>query len=61
MAKTGIQMVKLHIFFLALKINSSLIYCTSVIPDYSKMQWLARAPTFPELEVLVERVQNCLK
>jgi hypothetical protein len=25
------------------------------------MQWLARAPTSSELEVLIERVQNCLK
>ncbi|KAF8817418.1 amidohydrolase [Phlegmacium glaucopus] len=33
----------------------------NVIPDYSKMQWLVRTPTFSELTMLVERVQNCLK
>ncbi|KAJ3513607.1 hypothetical protein NLJ89_g2854 [Agrocybe chaxingu] len=33
----------------------------NVIPDYSKMTWLARAPTYAELGVFVKRVQNCLQ
>ncbi|KAF8159514.1 hypothetical protein B0H34DRAFT_782235 [Crassisporium funariophilum] len=33
----------------------------NVIPDYTKMNWLARAPTSEELIPFVERVQNCLK
>lgn len=31
----------------------------NVIPDYTKMLWLVRAPTFAELEVLRERVKAC--
>ncbi|TFK45850.1 hypothetical protein OE88DRAFT_1715241 [Heliocybe sulcata] len=30
-----------------------------VIPDYTKMLWLVRAPTYAELEVLRERVKAC--
>lgn len=33
----------------------------NIIPDYSKMHWLARAPTSAELGILVKRVQNCLE
>ncbi|THV05540.1 hypothetical protein K435DRAFT_647027 [Dendrothele bispora CBS 962.96] len=33
----------------------------NVIPDYSKMRWIVRAPTWPELEVFVKRVQNCFQ
>lgn len=32
-----------------------------VIPDYSKMKWIARAPTSVEVEALVKRVLNCLR
>ncbi|KAF9482589.1 amidohydrolase [Pholiota conissans] len=33
----------------------------NVIPDYSKMRWIARAPTSEEVEVLVKRVVDCLR
>jgi metal-dependent amidase/aminoacylase/carboxypeptidase family protein len=33
----------------------------NVIPDYSKMRWLARAATSNDLVPFVERVQNCLR
>lgn len=32
----------------------------NVIPDYAKMSWLVRAPTYVELKAFVERVKNCL-
>ncbi|KAM6497089.1 hypothetical protein JOM56_007562 [Amanita muscaria] len=35
-------------------------WSANVIPDYSKMIWIARAPTFADLAPLVERVKNCL-
>ncbi|KDQ54400.1 hypothetical protein JAAARDRAFT_38566 [Jaapia argillacea MUCL 33604] len=33
----------------------------NVIPDYTKMLWLVRAPTWAELEILRERVKACLE
>ncbi|KAF8637629.1 hypothetical protein AX17_002698 [Amanita inopinata Kibby_2008] len=33
----------------------------NVIPDYSKMIWLVRAPTYADLVPLVEKVKNCLQ
>ncbi|KAF5350281.1 hypothetical protein D9758_007803 [Tetrapyrgos nigripes] len=33
----------------------------NVIPDYSKMRWIVRAPTWPELKVFADKVQNCFK
>lgn len=32
-----------------------------VIPDYAKMRWLVRAPTSDEVEVLRDRLLNCIK
>ncbi|PFH51825.1 hypothetical protein AMATHDRAFT_74704 [Amanita thiersii Skay4041] len=31
----------------------------NVIPDYARMRWLVRAPTYAELVPLVERAKNC--
>nr|GAT45709.1 aminoacylase 1-like protein 2 [Mycena chlorophos] len=33
----------------------------NVIPDYAKMQWIARAPNASDLAAFVERVKNCLR
>jgi len=33
----------------------------SVIPDYAKMQWIVRAPTFAQAVTLAQRVENCFK
>ncbi|TFY65870.1 hypothetical protein EVG20_g5218 [Dentipellis fragilis] len=33
----------------------------NVIPDYAKMTWIVRAPTWAEVEVLRDRVINCLE
>ena len=33
----------------------------TVIPDYAKLRYIVRAPTWPELEVLRERVMACFK
>ncbi|KAA1469040.1 amidohydrolase [Dentipellis sp. KUC8613] len=33
----------------------------NVIPDYAKMTWIVRAPTWAEVEVLRDRVVNCLE
>ncbi|KAF9525316.1 hypothetical protein CPB83DRAFT_859614 [Crepidotus variabilis] len=32
----------------------------NVIPDYAKMSWMARAPTYAELASFVDRLRNCL-
>ena len=32
-----------------------------VIPDYAKMHWIVRAPTWKEVEELRDRVINCFK
>ncbi|KAI0701507.1 hypothetical protein BC835DRAFT_1264836 [Cytidiella melzeri] len=34
---------------------------TNVIPDYAKMRWAVRAPTWAELETLRERVVACFR
>jgi len=36
-------------------------WSANVIPDYSKMVWIARAPTYADLAPLVERVKNCFE
>jgi acetylornithine deacetylase/succinyl-diaminopimelate desuccinylase-like protein len=36
-------------------------WAANIIPDYAKMTWIARAPTWAEVEILRERVENCLK
>lgn len=36
-------------------------WAPNVIPDYAKMRWIVRAPTWGELEVLRERVQKCFE
>ncbi|KAF9006077.1 amidohydrolase [Cyathus striatus] len=36
-------------------------WAPNVIPDYSQMRWLVRAPTYRELEAFVERVKNCFE
>lgn len=33
----------------------------NVIPDYSKMRWLVRSPTYTELIPLVKRARNCFE
>ncbi|KAJ8079541.1 hypothetical protein PM082_011128 [Marasmius tenuissimus] len=33
----------------------------NVIPDYAKMKWIVRAPTYAELRVLAEKVLNCFR
>ena len=33
----------------------------SVIPDYAKMRWAVRAPSWAELEILRERVIACFE
>ncbi|KAJ3520990.1 hypothetical protein NMY22_g12501 [Coprinellus aureogranulatus] len=33
----------------------------NVIPDYSKMRWLVRSPTYTELSSLVRRARNCFE
>ncbi|THH13534.1 hypothetical protein EW146_g6688 [Bondarzewia mesenterica] len=33
----------------------------NVIPDYAKMKWIVRAPTWDEVLILRDRVINCLK
>ncbi|KAI0923499.1 hypothetical protein AcV5_009025 [Taiwanofungus camphoratus] len=33
----------------------------NVIPDYAKMRWIVRAPTWGELEILRERVKACFE
>lgn len=32
-----------------------------VIPDYAKMRWIVRAPTWPELVILQDRLTACLE
>lgn len=34
-------------------------WAPNVIPDYAKLRWYVRAPTWPEVEVLRERVKAC--
>lgn len=36
-------------------------YSLSVIPDYAKMHWIVRAPTWAELVALRERVKACFE
>ncbi|KAI0315031.1 hypothetical protein OF83DRAFT_389613 [Amylostereum chailletii] len=36
-------------------------WAANVIPDYARMKWITRAPTWAEVDVLRERVVNCLK
>ncbi|OCH85932.1 amidohydrolase [Obba rivulosa] len=36
-------------------------WAPNVIPDYAKMRWIVRAPTWAELEVLRERVLKCFE
>ncbi|KAL6305230.1 hypothetical protein BKA93DRAFT_731758 [Sparassis latifolia] len=36
-------------------------WAANIIPDYSKMVWIVRAPTWPEVEVLRERVLKCFE
>ncbi|PCH36423.1 hypothetical protein WOLCODRAFT_28550 [Wolfiporia cocos MD-104 SS10] len=35
-------------------------WAPNIIPDYAKMRWIVRAPTWAELEVLRERVKKCI-
>lgn len=36
-------------------------WAPNIIPDYAKMQWIVRAPTWDEVEVLRERVLACFR
>ncbi|TFY78609.1 hypothetical protein EWM64_g5402, partial [Hericium alpestre] len=36
-------------------------WAANVIPDYAKMTWIVRAPTWDEVDVLRTRVVNCLQ
>ncbi|PCH36418.1 amidohydrolase [Wolfiporia cocos MD-104 SS10] len=36
-------------------------WAPNIIPDYAKMRWIVRAPTWAELEVLRERVKKCFE
>jgi len=36
-------------------------WAPNIIPDYAKMRWMVRAPTFKETEVFREKVLKCLK
>lgn len=45
-----------HCFFL---LSLTYILYLPVIPDYAAMQWIMRAPTFGEVDVLVDRIKNC--
>ncbi|KAH9941991.1 amidohydrolase [Amylocystis lapponica] len=36
-------------------------WAPNVIPDYAKMRWIVRAPSYAELEVLRERVRACFE
>ena len=33
----------------------------NVIPDYAKMRWIVRAPSYAELAELVKRVKACIE
>ena len=35
--------------------------CPLVVPDYAKMRYIVRAPTWAELEALRERVKACFE
>lgn len=36
-------------------------WAPNVIPDYAKLRWYVRAPTWPEVEALRERVKACFE
>ncbi|KAL0953821.1 hypothetical protein HGRIS_005001 [Hohenbuehelia grisea] len=36
-------------------------WATNVIPDYAKMQWIIRTPTYPDLAIFKDRVQACFE
>ncbi|KIJ55799.1 hypothetical protein M422DRAFT_24314 [Sphaerobolus stellatus SS14] len=36
-------------------------WAANIIPDYAKMSWIVRAPTWKETEALYKRVNNCFE
>lgn len=42
-------------------ISRSPLNLKAVIPDYARMQWIARAPSWPEVVALRDRLQKCFE
>lgn len=57
---TGHQTVRITYFSVCSECSNQR-YLLSVIPDYSRLRYLVRAPTAKEATVLTERVKHCFE
>lgn len=57
---TGSQTVRFTLISFRLPVDFPLILGT-VIPDYAKMRWIVRAPSYDEMKALIDRVKACLE